>query len=161
MIHTSSYVTTLTEESSQIIPLIFRGKKIETTIVETNTRSDYGSAVNINIHLIFCREITATEYSTEVVTETQTPALGPIQPQVLGNILPDLINIPELAQLALLQQSPPSFQSDLDLQYEDIESLLLNPELLEALQNNPEIANFQNNENLHEERIIQTEAPQV
>ena len=40
VIHTSSYVTTLTEESSQIIPLIFRGKKIETTIVETSTRSD-------------------------------------------------------------------------------------------------------------------------
>jgi len=142
VIHTSSYVTTLTEEDSQIIPLIFRGKKIETTIVETNTR-----------------EITATEYSTEVVTETQVPALGPVQPEVLGNILPDLINIPELAQL--LQQSPPSFQTDLDLQYEDIESLLLNPELLEALQNDPEIANFQNNENLHEERIIQTETPQI
>ena len=94
-----------------------------------------------------------------MVTETQAPALGPVQPQVLENILPDLINIPELAQL--LQQSPPSFQSDLDLQYEDIESLLLNPELLEALQNDPEIGNFQNNENLHEERIIQTELPQV
>ena len=95
-----------------------------------------------------------------MVTETQAPApLGPVQPEVLGNILPDLINIPELAQL--LQQSPPSFQTDLDLQYEDIESLLLNPELLEALQSDPEIANFQNNENLHEERIIQTEAPQV
>ena len=50
MIHTSSYVTTLTEESSQIIPLIFRGKKIETTIVETNTRSD---CININIYIIF------------------------------------------------------------------------------------------------------------
>ena len=114
--------------------------------------------------LLFFREITATEYSTELVTETQqVPVLGPLQPEVsLGNILPDLINIPELAQLALLQQSPPSFQSDFDLQYEDIESLLLNPQLLEVLQNDPEIiANFQDNENLHEESIIQTEAPEV
>ena len=97
-----------------------------------------------------------------MVTETQAVQPQP-QPQLqdLGNILPDLLNIPELAQLALLQQSPPSFPTDLDLQYEDIESLLLNPELLEALQNDPEIANFQNNENLYEERIIQTEAPQV
>ena len=109
----------------------------------------------------FSREITATEYSTQLVTETLAPALGPVQPQILGNILPELLNIPELAQLAVLQQSPPNFQSDLDLQYEDIESLLLNPELLEALQNDPEIGNFQNNENLHEERIIQTEVPQV
>ena len=112
---------------------------------------------------LFYREITATEYSTELVTETQAPALGPVQPQILENILPELIqNIPELAQLAVLQQqSPPSFEYDYDLQYDDIESLLLNPELLEALQNDPEIASFQNNENLHEERIIQTEVPQV
>ena len=111
---------------------------------------------------LFCREITATEYSTELVTETQqVPALGPVQPEVsLGNILPDLINIPDLAQLALLQQ--PSFQSDFDLQYEDIESLLLNPQLLEVLQNDPEIiANLQNIENPQEESIIQTEAPEV
>ena len=38
MIHTSSYVTTLTEESSDVIPLIFRGKEIETTLVHTQTR---------------------------------------------------------------------------------------------------------------------------
>lgn len=37
--HTSSFVTTLTEESSDVIPLIFRGKQIETTIVHTQTRS--------------------------------------------------------------------------------------------------------------------------
>ena len=113
---------------------------------------------------LFYREITATEYSTELVTETQAPALGPVQPQILENILPELIqNIPELAQLAVLQQqqAPASFEYDYDLQYDDIESLLLNPELLEALQNDPEIASFQNNENLHEERIIQTEVPQV
>ena len=36
--HTSSFVTTLTEESSDVIPLIFRGKQIETTIVHTQTR---------------------------------------------------------------------------------------------------------------------------
>jgi len=87
VIHTSSYVTTLTEESSDVIPLIFRGKEIETTLVHTQTR-----------------EITATEFSTEVVTQTQQqPQLPPqqqlplqLQPQdnLFGNVLPDLLNLP-------------------------------------------------------------------
>ena len=38
VIHTSSYVTTLTEKSSDVIPLLFRGKEIETTLVHTQTR---------------------------------------------------------------------------------------------------------------------------
>jgi len=129
IIHTSTYVTTLTEESSDIIPLIFRGKQIETTLVSTQTR-----------------EITATEYSTEIVTQTQAPEanLGlqlPIvqqfqqQPQadLLGNILPNLLNIPELAlypDLVGVQQN--------DDQYDTLENLIsdLDPRFLAAFDEN-------------------------
>lgn len=46
--HTSTYVTTITEESSTVIPITFRGKAITTTLVESSTKV-----------------ITATEFSTE------------------------------------------------------------------------------------------------
>ena len=118
------------------------------------------------------REITATEYSTEVVTKTQAPApvqqadiLPPGQAQLLGNILPELLNIPELAQLALysdianFQQTSPSLEND--VQYDDIDSLLLDPELLEVLQNSPEIVNIQQNENLYQEKVVRTQEPEV
>ena len=60
---------------------------------------------NYPIYLIyFPREITATEFSTEVVTQTQQqPQLPPqqqlplqLQPQdnLFGNVLPDLLNLP-------------------------------------------------------------------
>ena len=98
----------------------------------------------------------------------QAPVISPLQPdqaQLLGNILPDLLNIPQLAQLALyedianLQQTPRGLASD--VQYEDIDSLLLDPELLEALQNSPEIGNIQQSESFDQEKILQTVEPKV
>ena len=147
-------MTTLTEESSDIIPLIFRGKQIETTLVSTQTRFDqqlrrntsFESISIINYWKIFVlREITATEYSTEVVTQTQAPPVSPglqlpIVPQLqqqpqadlLGNILPDLLNIPELA----LYPDLAGVQSD--DQYDSLENLIndLDPRLLAALDEN-------------------------
>ena len=107
-----------------------------------------------------------------MVTKTQAPApvqqadiLPPGQAQLLGNILPELLNIPELAQLALysdianFQQTSPSLEND--VQYDDIDSLLLDPELLEVLQNSPEIVNIQQNENLYQEKVVRTQEPEV
>jgi len=68
--HTSTYVTTITEEVSSVIPITFRGKPITTTLVESSTKV-----------------ITATEFSTEtqvtsaVIQPTQViPQLPVIQP---------------------------------------------------------------------------------
>ena len=75
--------------------------------------------------LYFPREITATEFSTEVVTQTQQQQLPPQQPQVplqlqpqanlFGNILPDLLSLsPELALYPeLLGLQPQLAQSDI------------------------------------------------
>jgi len=123
--HTSSFVTTLTEESSDVIPIIFRGKQIETTIIHTETRA-----------------ITATEFSTETVTRTQQPAPVTRQPPLdqgldllsLGGLLPELLNIPELGGLypGLQPQEP---------QYDSLENIIgdtvLDPRLIAALREDP------------------------
>jgi len=124
--HTSTYVTTLTEENSQVIPLTFRGKAVETTLYDTATKV-----------------IAATEYSTEVVTTVATPTpqapnllpLPQINNQGLLDILPDIVG-----QLALLGNNP--LIGNLNPQPEEIfnqntpETLsdsLLEQQLIEAL----------------------------
>lgn len=80
-VRTTTYVTTVTNAMSTVIPLTFRGKEILTTIVD--------SSVNV---------ITATEFLTETVVVTPTPALA--QPQQLNSLLLPLL----LQQQAQQQQ---------------------------------------------------------
>eukprot|EP00092_Neocalanus_flemingeri_P001941 GFUD01002072.1.p1 GENE.GFUD01002072.1~~GFUD01002072.1.p1 ORF type:complete len:746 (+),score=163.19 GFUD01002072.1:144-2381(+) len=144
--HTSTYVTTLTEENSEILSLTFRGRAIETTLYDTATKV-----------------ITATEYSTETVTQSAAPS----PPAV--NILPtrisqpqndnlDLINLlPELAeQLALFEKATPQAgQSNFELKGilptnvpNPLEDALFEQQLIEALAghiNDNEIKSENNN----------------
>ena len=66
--HTSTYVTTITEEESTVLPITLRGKAITTTIIESSTKV-----------------VTATEYSTE--TQVHTPVVAPTIPNILAPIL--------------------------------------------------------------------------
>lgn len=81
---TTTYVTSVTEQLSTILPLTFRGKEILTTILD--------SSVNV---------ITATEYITEtiVITPTVTPAN-----QINSLLLPALLQ----AQLLNPPTAPPA-----------------------------------------------------
>jgi len=138
--HTSTYVTTLTEKSSQVIPLTFRGKAIETTLYDTDTKV-----------------ITATEYSTETLTKSipQSPQgtnilAAKISPPQDDNL--ELINLlPELAEQLALFVKPtqqPTFQLNTDIS-NPLEAALLEEQLIEALAshiNDNEIET--NNENI-------------
>ena len=98
--HTSTYVTTITEEESTVIPITFRGKEITTTLVESSTKV-----------------ITATEFTTETVVQevaVQPTAVLPAiaatagpggQPQ-LASLLPALLGAlpPQQSEAALRQQ---------------------------------------------------------
>jgi hypothetical protein len=109
--HTSTYVTTITEEESTVIPITFRGKAITTTLVESSTKV-----------------ITATEFSTETqvtqavvqptnvlqqIGQTQAPRIdvNPLaaNPQ-LASLLPALLGVQQAnlfnqqSEAALLQQ---------------------------------------------------------
>merc|ERR1712066_658350 len=109
--HASTYVTTITEEESTVIPITFRGKAITTTLVESSTKV-----------------ITATEFSTETqvtqavvqptnvlqqITPTQAPRIdvNPLgaNPQ-LASLLPALLGVQQAnlfnqqSEAALLQQ---------------------------------------------------------
>ena len=70
--HTSTYVTTITNTKSTVIPLTFRGKEIKTTLVETATEV-----------------VTATELSTQTITPTAVSPLG-LATANIGALLPDL-----------------------------------------------------------------------
>lgn len=85
--HTSTYVTTITEEMSTVIPITFRGKAITTTLVESSTKV-----------------ITATEFSTETqVTQAvvqPTQVIQQIQPTQAPRIdVNPLAANPQLASL--------------------------------------------------------------
>jgi len=105
--HTSTYVTTITEEQSTVIPITFRGKAITTTLVESSTKV-----------------ITATEFSTETVVQNvpvqptavlpQIPHIAPTQaplanPQI-ASLIPALLGVQQANlfnqqnEAALLQQ---------------------------------------------------------
>ena len=98
--HTSTYVTTITEEESTVLPITLRGKAITTTIVESSTKV-----------------VTATEYSTETIVQSAavpTPVLAPILPtqapavpdlnQQLASLLPAILGGNGAVPNPLLQQ---------------------------------------------------------
>lgn len=94
---TTTYVTTVTSATSTILPITFRGKQILTTIIDTN----------INV-------ITATEFITDTIIVTPTPALQ--QNQQLNSLLvPLLLQQQQAAQQQQQQQQQqflnPLFQS--------------------------------------------------
>lgn len=81
---TTTYVTTVTSETSTVIPLTFRGKEILTTIID--------SSVSV---------ITATEFLTDTVVVT--PTIGfPVAPQLNTALL-----LPLLQQQLQQQQAAP------------------------------------------------------
>ncbi|KAL1140858.1 hypothetical protein AAG570_000786 [Ranatra chinensis] len=81
---TTTYVTTVTDHTSTVIPITFRGKPIQTTILDSSSRV-----------------ITATEYITETVVTTPTPVPA-INNQLNTLLLPALLQ----AQLLGQQQQP-------------------------------------------------------
>ncbi|XP_042871523.1 mucin-17-like isoform X5 [Penaeus japonicus] len=102
-VHTRSYVTTVTNHISTAIPVILRGKTIQTTVVDTEVKV-----------------ITATELSTETIL-TQNTASPFINPNPLNQLLPILL------QGQLQQQSPqmrPTREPSIDTQS-------ITPQLLE------------------------------
>lgn len=79
--HTSTYVTTIYDGKSTILPITFQGKKILTTVFDTTAQT-----------------ITATEYSVDTIVNTPTQNLQPLQSQV------PQVNSLLLQQLLLQQQ---------------------------------------------------------
>lgn len=74
--HTSTYITTITEEESTILPITLRGKAFTTTIIESSTKV-----------------VTATEYSTETIVNEASVAPVSVLNQILATqapVLPDL-----------------------------------------------------------------------
>ena len=71
--HTSTYVTTITNTKSTVLPITFRGREIKTTLVETATEV-----------------VTATELSTQTITPTAVSPLGLATANPIGALLPDL-----------------------------------------------------------------------
>ena len=105
IIHTRSYVTTVTSMLSTVIPVIFRGKTIETTVVDEDVKV-----------------VTATELSTETIFAPAS--ISPFQNTGPLNQL-----LPLLLQGQLQQQSPqirPTREPSIDTQ-------TVNPQLLEQL----------------------------
>lgn len=95
---TTTYVTTVTDATSTIIPITFRGKEILTTIVDTST----------NI-------ITATEFITDTVVVTPTAAA--VQNNQLNSLLLPLL---------LQQQQQPQAQGLLPLEHQVLQDNFAN-----------------------------------
>jgi hypothetical protein len=116
--HTSTYVTTITEEMSTVIPITFRGKAITTTLVESSTKV-----------------ITATEFSTETqVTQAvvqPTNVVQQIQPTQAPRI--DINPIAANPQLASLLPALLGVQQA-NLFNQQNEASLLQQQLLEQQQ---------------------------
>ncbi len=91
--HTNTYVTTLTNVESTVLPITLRGREIKTTLVESKTEV-----------------VTATEFSTEtIIAPTQVApalALPTQQPQAaaLGGDLQQQLLLAQLQQQLLNQQ---------------------------------------------------------
>ncbi|CAA3018932.1 Hypothetical predicted protein, partial [Olea europaea subsp. europaea] len=79
---TTTYVTTITDQTSTVLPITYRGKQILTTLID--------SSVQV---------ITATEFITETVVVTPTATLPPGSNQLNSLLLPALL------QAQLLQQN--------------------------------------------------------
>ncbi|XP_071522973.1 LOW QUALITY PROTEIN: uncharacterized protein [Panulirus ornatus] len=105
VVHTRSFVTTVTNVVSTALPIIFRGKTIQTTIVE--------SEVEV---------VTATELSTETVITHAT--VGPLgNPNPLNQLLPLLLQ-------GQLQQQSPQIRPTRE---PSIQASKVDPQLLEHL----------------------------
>ncbi|EDW71124.2 serine-rich adhesin for platelets isoform X1 [Drosophila virilis] len=83
--HTSTYVTTIYDGKSTIVPITFQGKKILTTVFDTTAQT-----------------ITATEYSVDTIINTPSPQTQQQQLQPSGQVAQ--VNSLLLQQLLLQQQ---------------------------------------------------------
>lgn len=112
-IKTTTYVTTVTDAKSTVLPITFRGKEILTTIID--------SKVDV---------ITATEFITETVVVTPTVAYPGFQPQQNPN---------QLNSILLLLQQQQQVQQQQVQQQQTVNPLLgLQPDL-NLLQNNQQL----------------------
>lgn len=89
--HASTYVTTLFEGQSTILPITFQGKKILTTIFDTTAQT-----------------ITATEFITDTIVTTPTAQAQQAQPAVNSLLLQQLLLQQHLQQQQLQQQTDPT-----------------------------------------------------
>lgn len=89
---TTTYVTTLTNGKSTVLPITFRGKEIITTIFDDKTQV-----------------ITATEFITDTVVITPTQVIGQQQPQQFNSLLLPLLLQQQQAQAQ--QQQQPNLQN--------------------------------------------------
>lgn len=90
--HTSTYVTTIYDGKSTILPITFQGKKILTTVFDTTAQT-----------------ITATEYSVDTIVNTPIQNLQTVQtqvPQVNSLLLQQLILQQQQQQLLPVAQIP-------------------------------------------------------
>ncbi|BFG06790.1 uncharacterized protein DMAD_13683 [Drosophila madeirensis] len=104
--HTSTYVTTIFDGKSTILPLTFQGKKILTTVYDTTAQT-----------------ITATEYSVDTIVNT------PIVPQNVQSIGPVAQVNSLLLQQLLLQQQQEPFSLSQGLSHTQSQQLFLSENL--------------------------------
>jgi hypothetical protein len=86
--HTNTFVTTVTDTASTVLPITLRGREIKTTVIESSTKV-----------------VTATEYSTETIIAPQAavaPTLPVLAQSPLQTAVPDLQQ--QLLQAQLQQQ---------------------------------------------------------
>ncbi|GLV34887.1 uncharacterized protein CBL_09367 [Carabus blaptoides fortunei] len=129
---TTTYVTTVTDATSTVIPLTFRGKEILTTIIDSST----------NV-------ITATEFITDTVVVTPTAALANSD-QLNSLLLPLLLQQQQQQPASLLQQPGLNLQQPgLGLQQAGLNLPLEQPQL--PLQDNVANDLQQNSKELDED----------
>ncbi|XP_068152889.1 serine-rich adhesin for platelets [Drosophila tropicalis] len=90
--HTSTYVTTIFDGKSTIVPVTFQGKKILTTVYDSSWQT-----------------ITATEYSVDTIVNTPTQQQQPQHAPSIGQVAQ--VNSLLLQQLLLQQQQQPQLQT--------------------------------------------------
>lgn len=117
---TTTYVTTVTDVKSTVLPITFRGKEILTTIVD--------SSADV---------ITATEFITDTVVVTPTGVLPTQNPNQLNSILLLLQQQQQLQQAQPLQTASPliGLQNELNQNQNLFSNDLLNspkPEILDV-----------------------------
>ncbi|XP_036335216.1 uncharacterized protein LOC118745711 [Rhagoletis pomonella] len=119
--HTSTYVTTVFEGMSTILPVTFQGKKILTTVYDTTAQT-----------------ITATEFVTDTIVTTPTPQ--PLVAQV------PQVNSLLLQQLLLQQQLQPQIETQQPILHSAAPQLLLTDNLQDLDTNNIRSSNDNDND---------------
>lgn len=112
--HTSTYVTTVTNVKSTVLPITLRGREIKTTLVESSTEV-----------------ATVTELSTETIQPAPTQAALPILPTAAAAPSPAAAAAPGGLQLGDLQQQ--LLAAQLQAQLKQQQQQLLNQQLLSQL----------------------------